>query len=57
MTANIDAEKADPADVAKVILDAVEQGTGNVLPDPVAISLWQAWNADPRGLDQLFAGG
>ncbi len=57
MTVGIDAEKADPADVAKAILDAVEQGTSNVLPDPVAISLWQAWNADPRGLDQLFAGG
>jgi len=26
-------------------------------PDPVAANLWQAWTADPRSLDQLFAGG
>jgi NAD(P)-dependent dehydrogenase (short-subunit alcohol dehydrogenase family) len=57
MTAHIDAEKADPADVARATLDAVEQATGDVLPDPVAIGLWQAWTDHPRGLDQLFAGG
>jgi NAD(P)-dependent dehydrogenase (short-subunit alcohol dehydrogenase family) len=57
MAAHIDAEKADPADVAKATLDAVEQGTGDVLPGPLAIGLWQAWTSGPRGLDQLFAGG
>ena len=57
MVARIDAEKADPADVATATLDAVEQGTGDVLPDAVAIGLWQAWTNGPRSLDQLFASG
>ena len=57
MAAGVDAEKADPSDVAKAIVDAVEQGNGDVTPDSVSTALWQAWMTGPRDLDQLFAGG
>jgi short-subunit dehydrogenase len=57
MAAAINAAKADPAQVADAVVDAVEQGTDDVTPDPVAASLWEAWTANPRSLDQLFAGG
>ncbi|HEX6519049.1 MAG TPA: SDR family oxidoreductase [Streptosporangiaceae bacterium] len=57
MAAGIDTAKADPADVARATLDAVEQGVSDVTPDPVAADLWRAWTAGPRSLDQLFAGG
>jgi NAD(P)-dependent dehydrogenase (short-subunit alcohol dehydrogenase family) len=57
MTARVDAEKASPADVAKAVADALEQGINDVTPDPVSAALWQAWLAGPRDLDQLFAAG
>jgi NAD(P)-dependent dehydrogenase (short-subunit alcohol dehydrogenase family) len=57
MAASVDAEKADPADVAKAILDAVEQGLNDATPDSVSAALWDAWMARPRDLDQLFASG
>ena len=57
MAVGIDVDKADPGQVAEAILDGVERGTADVTPDPVATSLWQAWTAGPRSLDQLFAGG
>jgi NAD(P)-dependent dehydrogenase (short-subunit alcohol dehydrogenase family) len=57
MAAGIDTAKADPADVARATLDAVEQGVSDVTPDPVAADLWRAWTVGPRSLDQLFASG
>jgi hypothetical protein len=57
MAASVDAEKADPADVAKAVADAVEQGIRDVTPDQVSAALWDAWMARPRDLDQLFANG
>lgn len=57
MAAGIDTAKADPADVARATLDAVEQGVSDVMPDSVAADLWRAWTVGPRSLDRLFAGG
>jgi NAD(P)-dependent dehydrogenase (short-subunit alcohol dehydrogenase family) len=46
--------KTSPDDVATAILDAVERGIDEVLPDPASRELHAMWKQDPRALERQF---
>ncbi|MDA1362827.1 SDR family oxidoreductase [Glycomyces luteolus] len=47
MLAEIEAEKSDPADIARVGLDGIESGALEILADQVTVELKAVLNADP----------
>jgi NAD(P)-dependent dehydrogenase (short-subunit alcohol dehydrogenase family) len=52
--------KTSPDDVAAAILEGVERGVDEILPDPTARELHAIWKRDPRDLERQFvqmAGG
>jgi NAD(P)-dependent dehydrogenase (short-subunit alcohol dehydrogenase family) len=52
--------KTSPADVAAAILDGVERGIEEILPDPASRELHALWRKEPRSLERQFvamAGG
>jgi NAD(P)-dependent dehydrogenase (short-subunit alcohol dehydrogenase family) len=52
--------KTSPDDVAAAIVEGVERGVDEILPDPTARELHAIWKRDPRGLERQFvqmAGG
>lgn len=57
MLAGIEAEKSDPADIARIGLDGIESGALEVLADQVTAELKAVLNADPSVIyPQLTAG-
>lgn len=46
--------KTSPDDVAAAILDGVERGVDEILPDPTARELHAIWKQDPRALERQF---
>ncbi|MDX2183926.1 MAG: SDR family oxidoreductase [Gemmatimonadaceae bacterium] len=48
-------EKTAPSVVANAILDGIEAGTEEILPDPLAQQLGAAYFADPKGLERAQA--
>lgn len=47
--------KTSPADMATGILDGLEAGTEDIIPDPMARELHAMWKRDPRELAQALA--
>ncbi|WP_239118229.1 SDR family oxidoreductase [Paractinoplanes ferrugineus] len=50
-----DMPKADPADVARTILDGVEAGAEDIFPDPMARDGHRTWRTDPKILERQMA--
>ncbi len=52
MAADIPFEKTPPSAVANAVLDAIEQGDEDVLPDYMSKEMGAAYFADPKGLER-----
>jgi NAD(P)-dependent dehydrogenase (short-subunit alcohol dehydrogenase family) len=46
--------KTSPDDVAAAILEGVERGIDEILPDPASRELYALWKQDPRALERQF---
>ncbi len=57
MTRGFDIPKADPADVARAILEGVEQDEEDIFPDPMSESVADGWRGGvAKALERQFAG-
>ncbi|HVJ88172.1 MAG TPA: hypothetical protein VM580_00110 [Labilithrix sp.] len=41
--------------VAKAIIDGVEAGLEEILPDPTSRQMFDVWKRDPKALERQFA--
>jgi len=55
MTKGFETEKASPADVAKNIINGLQQGVEDVYPDAFAQQMYEIYNQNPKQLEQQFA--
>jgi NAD(P)-dependent dehydrogenase (short-subunit alcohol dehydrogenase family) len=55
MVRGFDTPKTSPEVVAKSIIEGVEQGLEEILPDPMSRDLHAVWKRDPKALEQMFA--
>lgn len=55
MTEGMEMPKATPAEVAKEVVDAVEQGLEDVFPDAFSKDSYKAFLQDPKSLEGRFA--
>lgn len=56
MVRTFEMPKTSPEAVAKGILDGVELGLEEILPDPMSRDLFALWKRDPKELEQKLAG-
>ncbi len=56
MARTIELPKTPARDVAKAILDGVEAGLEEILPDPMAKQIGEAYFQNPKALEKRFAG-
>jgi NAD(P)-dependent dehydrogenase (short-subunit alcohol dehydrogenase family) len=47
--------KTSPEDVARAILDGVEEGLEEILPDPASRQMFDVWKSDPKALARQLA--
>jgi len=52
MIRDLEIPKTSPADVATAILDGIEAGEENILPDPMAQGGYKAWRDDPSAFER-----
>lgn len=55
MVRTIEAPKSRPEDVAKAVIEGVEQGLEDIVPDVMARDLFATWKRDPKELERRFA--
>jgi short-subunit dehydrogenase len=56
MTRGFDRPKASPESVARAILDGVERGEEEILPDPRSASMAESWRSGPaKALERQYA--
>jgi NAD(P)-dependent dehydrogenase (short-subunit alcohol dehydrogenase family) len=55
MLAGVDSPKAEPGDVARVVLDGVESGAEDIAPDQYSSPAYAGWLKDPKALEQQLA--
>ena len=56
MTRGLDIPKASPESVARAILDGVEKGEEEILPDPMSASIAESWGSGAaKALERQFA--
>lgn len=55
MLAGVDSQKADPADVALSVIDAIEAGVEDITPDRFSTDAYALWLKDPKALERQFA--
>lgn len=46
--------KASAADVAKAIVLGIERGEEDILPDPMALDVYDRWTKDPKAFERWF---
>lgn len=51
----VDAQKADPREVAKAILESLESGVEDITPDGFSSSGYVTWRRDPKELERELA--
>jgi NAD(P)-dependent dehydrogenase (short-subunit alcohol dehydrogenase family) len=56
MTEGLPFDKAEPSDVAKTVLQAIEAGIEDVYPDPVSQSAFAAISEPLKAVEKMFAG-
>jgi len=54
MNKNSDWEMPAPDGVAKILLDKVEAGELDIVPDEIGLGMFQAWKEDPSKLAEIF---
>ncbi len=55
MLAGIEMPKTSAADVARAIVQGVNQGQEDIFPDPMSIAVYQAWTEDHKAVEKQFA--
>jgi NAD(P)-dependent dehydrogenase (short-subunit alcohol dehydrogenase family) len=55
MTRGMSMAKARPLDVARAILEGVEQGVEDIFPDDMAKGAFATWRSDPKELERQLA--
>lgn len=55
MVRAMDMPKTSPEAVAKAIIDGVEAGLDEILPDPAARQMFDVWKRDPKALERQLA--
>jgi NAD(P)-dependent dehydrogenase (short-subunit alcohol dehydrogenase family) len=55
MMKDADVPKADPATVARAILDGLEAGRAEIAPDAFSAQAYETWLHDPQALERDFA--
>lgn len=55
MVKGMDMPKTSPEAVAKAILEGVEAGLEEILPDPAAQQMFDVWRRDPKALERQLA--
>ena len=55
MVRAMDMAKTSPRDVARAIIEGVEQGDEDIFPDPMSKALFGTWRKDPKELERQFA--
>lgn len=55
MVRDFQAPKTSPVDVARAILEGVERGDEEILPDAMSTQLFALWKTDPKELEKRLA--
>jgi NAD(P)-dependent dehydrogenase (short-subunit alcohol dehydrogenase family) len=56
MTRGLDLPKASPESVARAVLDGLDAGDEDILPDPMSASLGESWRSgEAKTLERQFA--
>jgi NAD(P)-dependent dehydrogenase (short-subunit alcohol dehydrogenase family) len=55
MIAGIEMPKTSAMDVAKAIIQGVNQGQEDIFPDPMSAAVYQAWSKDHKAVEKQFA--
>ena len=55
MVRAMDMAKTSPGDVARAVVEGVEQGVEDIFPDPMSKALFSTWRKDPKELERQFA--
>ncbi len=56
MVRAIEMAKTSPAEVARAILEGVERGADDILPDPASQQMFALWQRDPKALERQLGG-
>lgn len=54
MAKDITLPKTSPAEVAHAIVEGVARGDEDILPDPMARQVFDAWTKDPKAIERQF---
>lgn len=57
MAADVQMDKASPADTARAIVAGIEAGAEEIFPDPVSMNIGAAYEAGPKALERQMAAG
>jgi len=55
MSKEITLPKTSPDAVARAILEGIERGEEDILPDPMARQVFAGWKSDPKAIEHQFA--
>lgn len=55
MTRDFEMDKANPADVARQVLNGLETGEEDIFPDAFSQAMYEVFNQNPKQLEQQFA--
>jgi len=55
MIGDIDMPKTNPAEVARAIIEGINNGEEDIFPDPMSKEVYQAWKINHKDIEQKFA--
>lgn len=55
MARDITLPKTSPEQVAAAIVEGVDRGEEDILPDPMSRQVFEQWRRDPKAVEQMFA--
>jgi NAD(P)-dependent dehydrogenase (short-subunit alcohol dehydrogenase family) len=55
MSDRIQMDKTPPSTVANVVMEALSNGTEDILPDPMSKKWYESWRADPKAMEMQMA--
>ena len=56
MVRHMEMPKTSPEEVARAIVEGVEAGREEILPDPASRQMFEVWRRDPKALERQLAG-
>lgn len=55
MARDITLPKTSPVQVAAAIVEGIDRGEEDILPDPMSRQVFEQWRRDPKAVEQMFA--